>query len=351
MCFGCGKENPIGLKLKFTWDEKSRTASTRFKPGPNLQGWPGFIHGGISACVLDEAIGWASMFAGTNNVTARMQVRYRQMLPVNGTYNLSCTIVKQSSRLIETQAYITGPDGTVYAEATSTQYVVSPRKGIKSAARPEAVIWDMDGVIVDTAALHRASWQYAFGRQGITYSNQEFEQIFGQRNDLIIRKKMGRGISVEKIDEIAKDKEDFFREEVKKNLKPFPGVLKLLKVLKESGIKSAIASSAPLENVRVIIGGLKIEGYFQAIAYGQEVLESKPSPQLFVKAAEKLDVVSEDCVVIEDAIVGVMGAKRAGMHSIAVTNSHPAASLDEADLIVDSLENVGLRELERLFDE
>jgi acyl-coenzyme A thioesterase PaaI-like protein len=129
MCFGCGKDNPIGLKLKFTWDEISRTARTEFTPGENLQGWPGFVHGGISALVLDEAIGWASMFAGTNNVTAKMQVRYRQMLPVGGTYDLTCTITKQNSRLIETSAVITGKDGTVFAEATSTQYVVSQRKG------------------------------------------------------------------------------------------------------------------------------------------------------------------------------------------------------------------------------
>ena len=135
MCFGCGKENPIGLKLKFTWDEKSHTASTQFTPGGNLQGWPGYVHGGISACVLDEAIGWASMFAGTNNVTAKMQVRYRQMLPINGTYNLSCTIIKQTSRLIETTASISGQDGTVFAEATSTQFIVSRRKGVEHAGK------------------------------------------------------------------------------------------------------------------------------------------------------------------------------------------------------------------------
>jgi acyl-coenzyme A thioesterase PaaI-like protein len=129
MCFGCGTANPIGLKLKFNWDEKSRTASTTFTPNPCLQGWAGFVHGGIIACILDEVIGWASMFAGTNNVTAKMQVRYRQMLPLSGTYNLSCTIVKQSSRLVETEASITGKDGTVYAEATSTQFIVNRRQG------------------------------------------------------------------------------------------------------------------------------------------------------------------------------------------------------------------------------
>jgi len=128
LCFGCGKANPIGLKLKFKWDQKSRCASAEFRPGPNLQGWAGFVHGGISACVLDEAIGWASMFAGTNNVTAKLQVRYLRMIPIDQTYLVACRIIKQTSRLIETEARITGSDGSVFAEATSTQYIFSQRE-------------------------------------------------------------------------------------------------------------------------------------------------------------------------------------------------------------------------------
>jgi acyl-coenzyme A thioesterase PaaI-like protein len=124
-CFGCGQANPIGLKLKFVWDEKTRTASAEFTPGENLQGWAGYVHGGITACVLDEAMGWVAMFAGTNNVTAKMQVRFKQMVPVGNTYLVSCTVSKQTSRLIETTATLSGQDGTVYAEGTSVQFVVS----------------------------------------------------------------------------------------------------------------------------------------------------------------------------------------------------------------------------------
>jgi acyl-coenzyme A thioesterase PaaI-like protein len=126
-CFGCGKDNPIGLKLKFAWDEKTCTASAGFTPGENLQGWSGYVHGGIIACVLDEAMGWVAMFAGTNNVTAKMQVRFRQMVTIGQTYIVSCTVSKQTSRLIETTATLTSKDGTVYAEGTSTQFVISQR--------------------------------------------------------------------------------------------------------------------------------------------------------------------------------------------------------------------------------
>jgi acyl-coenzyme A thioesterase PaaI-like protein len=129
LCFGCGKGNPIGLKLKFGWDENTQTSSAEFTPDEKLQGWAGFLHGGMAACVLDEAIGWASMFAGTNNVTAKLQVRYRRMVPINQTYIVSCRIIKQTSRLIETEATLTDQAGIVYAEATSTQFIVSQRQG------------------------------------------------------------------------------------------------------------------------------------------------------------------------------------------------------------------------------
>jgi acyl-coenzyme A thioesterase PaaI-like protein len=129
MCFGCGKSNPIGLKLKFNWDEKTRTAAAEFNPTENLQGWPGHLHGGITSCVLDEAMGWAAMLAGFNNVTAKMEIRFRQMVPLNGSYIVSCTVTKQTRSLIETAAKLTDKNGTVYAEGTSIQFIASPRNG------------------------------------------------------------------------------------------------------------------------------------------------------------------------------------------------------------------------------
>jgi acyl-coenzyme A thioesterase PaaI-like protein len=123
MCFGCGEENPIGLRLKFEWD--GHTARTVFTPGENHQGWGGYVHGGITACVLDEAMGWTAVYAGYNNVTAKMQTRFRKMIPILETYMVTCTITKQNSRLIETEAKIVDKAGTVLAEATSTQFVIS----------------------------------------------------------------------------------------------------------------------------------------------------------------------------------------------------------------------------------
>jgi phosphoglycolate phosphatase-like HAD superfamily hydrolase len=108
-----------------------------------------------------------------------------------------------------------------------------------------------------------------------------FQHIFGQRNDSIIRQFMGKDISPQIIEEVSQDKENIFRAEIVKELQPFPGVVELLKVLKDNNICSAIASSAPLKNIQVIVQGLRIQDYFQAVVYGQEVREGKPSRKFF----------------------------------------------------------------------
>ena len=111
----------------------------------------------------------------------------------------------------------------------------------------------------------------------------------------------------------------------------------------------AIASSAPLENIQLILQRLGIDSFFQAIVWGREVSEGKPSPQGFLLAARKLGVKPQDCVAIEDAVAGVAAAKGAGMKCVAVTTTHNRANLKEADLIVDSLEAVDMDVLGRLF--
>jgi len=126
MCYGCGKSNPFGLKLKFEWD--GQTAKAEFMPGENLQGWSGYLHGGITACVLDEAMGWAAMFSGFYNVTAKMHVRYRQMVPIGKTYLVTCSIIKHTRRLVETRAFLTDFKGEIFAEGTSTQFVIKSKE-------------------------------------------------------------------------------------------------------------------------------------------------------------------------------------------------------------------------------
>jgi beta-phosphoglucomutase family hydrolase len=218
-----------------------------------------------------------------------------------------------------------------------------------SEGRLEAVLWDMDGVIADTAEYHYRAWQDVLGEKGVSFTKKDFMKLFGQRHDTIIRFALGDNLTPEEFDAITEKKQSTYRRLVAENIIPLPGAIAMLKALKEHGIKSAIASSAVPENIEVIIRGLGIESYFQAIAWGTEVKEGKPSPQIFLLAAKKLKVRPGNCVVIEDAIAGVAAAKGAGMKCVAVTNSHPKDSLKDADLVVDTLEAVSINDLAQLF--
>jgi beta-phosphoglucomutase family hydrolase len=213
----------------------------------------------------------------------------------------------------------------------------------------KAVIWDMDGVIADTASLHFRSWQIAFAKRGVTFTEEDFKHHFGQRNDAIIRSQLGMATPDSEIEPIARDKEEYFRQDAKGKLAPFEGVVDLLNNIRGHGFLCAVASSAPLENIQLILSELGIEKYFQTVVYGKEVMEGKPSPQVFFKAAERLGVEAHNCIVIEDAVVGVTAAKKAGMSCIAVTNTHPTGKLIEADMVVESLVLVGIDDLNKLF--
>jgi len=217
-------------------------------------------------------------------------------------------------------------------------------------SRLEAVLWDLDGVIADTGIYHYQAWQDVFGKRGVTFTEEQFMRHFGQRHDTIIRTALGSNISAEEFNAITSEKQENYRRRVVNNIRPLPGAVELIRSLNQYGIKTAIASSAPPENIEIIIRGLGIEDCFQAIARGTDVAEGKPNPEVFLLAAAKLGVEPGSCVVIEDAIAGVAAARKAGMKCVAVTNSHPRNSLKQADLIVDTLEDLSVSDLAKLFN-
>ena len=126
-CFGCGQDNPIGLKLVFKWD--GITARSEFTPLAVYQGWPGLLHGGIMACILDEAMGYAALFDTGRCVTARMQIKLKQPTSIGSTLLISSSVTKKTRKLIETEAKVALKDGTVLAEGTGTHFIVNKVKG------------------------------------------------------------------------------------------------------------------------------------------------------------------------------------------------------------------------------
>lgn len=127
-CYGCGPNNPLGLKLKFTWD--GATARAEFVPGEYHQGWPGLVHGGIIAALLDEAMGYVTWFKGLECVTARFEVRIRCTVPVGTPLVITGELVKESRRLVIVNAAASYRDGKVVAEGTGTMYVANSNRQV-----------------------------------------------------------------------------------------------------------------------------------------------------------------------------------------------------------------------------
>ena len=200
-------------------------------------------------------------------------------------------------------------------------------------ARDHAVLWDMDGVLVDTGNFHFAAWKQTFEELGVAFDREDFRKTFGMNNAGILEWVYGRKPTPEEVSEISDRKESLFRDLIRGKAELLPGVRNWLGQFQAWDVRQAITSSAPPENIEVLVAELKIEGYFDAIVSGFD-LPGKPQPDIFLKAADILQVRPKNCFVIEDAIAGVEGAKRAGMKCIAVTTTNPSSVLEKADYIV-----------------
>ncbi|MFC1928132.1 PaaI family thioesterase [Chloroflexota bacterium] len=122
LCFGCGQNNPIGLKLNFQWD--GETARAEFTPTEFYQGWPGLVHGGIITCILDEAMGWVVLFEGMHCVTAELRVKLSHPASIGEPLIITSSVARKTRKLVEARAAISSKDGTLIAEGTATQFVV-----------------------------------------------------------------------------------------------------------------------------------------------------------------------------------------------------------------------------------
>jgi beta-phosphoglucomutase len=208
--------------------------------------------------------------------------------------------------------------------------------GMKQELRNYAVLWDMDGVLVDTGDFHFIAWKQTFEGLDIAFDKGDFRQTFGMNNAGILEWMFKRKPTPEQLTQISNRKESLFRGLVKGKAELLPGVLKWLKQFQAWEVRQAITSSAPPENIEALVTELRIKNIFNAIVSGSD-LPGKPNPDIFLKAAKIIRVCPENCVVIEDAISGIDGASRAGMKCIAVTTTNPASVLGKADNIFEDL--------------
>ena len=210
---------------------------------------------------------------------------------------------------------------------------------------PRAVLWDLDGTLVDSEEFHWLSWRDTMRLEGIELTYAQFLASFGQRNDRILAAWVP-GADPERARRIGDDKEAEYRRLVaSRGLAPLPGAREWLAALRQDGWKQAIASSAPRQNVVTMLRVLGLEPELDAIVSAEDVTKGKPDPQVFLRAAEQLGVPPARCIVVEDAAAGVEAGRRGGMHTIGVTRN---GTLD-ADIFVRSLEDLPADAFDRLL--
>ena len=208
-----------------------------------------------------------------------------------------------------------------------------------------AVLWDMDGTLVDSEEYHWYSWRDSMALEGITITHDQFIRTFGQRNDSILPKWLGDGATPDRIVRIGDAKEELYRKLVREgDLKPLPGAMEWIQRLHDQGWVQAIASSAPRANIDAVLEVIGLAGQFQAAVSAEDVTAGKPDPQVFLTAASRLNMPPARCIVVEDAIPGVEAAHRAGMRCIGVSRTGTLA----ADVVVRSLADLPLNAFEDL---
>lgn len=204
----------------------------------------------------------------------------------------------------------------------------------------KAVIFDLDGVIVSTDDCHFRAWKRMADEEGIYFDREINNRLRGVSRmaslDIVLERSK-REYSEREKQELAERKNEYYKELICE-LTPddiLPGVMDKLENLKENGIKIAIGSSS--KNTPIILKQIGLDGYFDAVSDGNNITHSKPDPEVFLKAAEMLNIPPEDCMIVEDADAGIEAGKRAGMKTLAVQGAKgadfSAENLEKCDLI------------------
>jgi beta-phosphoglucomutase len=212
----------------------------------------------------------------------------------------------------------------------------------------EACIFDLDGVIVDTAKYHYLAWKKLARELGFEFTEAQNEKLKGvsRMDSLDILLKFGNvNLNHEEKLGLAEKKNNWYVEFIS-NIKSddiLPGAKEFLEIVRNKKIKTALGSVS--KNAMVILSKLGLNAYFDAIIDGNKVVHAKPNPEVFLLGAKELNVLPENCVVFEDAEAGIQAAINAGMYSIGIGNSE---ILHQANFVINSLEEMKIEKLDLL---
>lgn len=212
---------------------------------------------------------------------------------------------------------------------------------IEISARLSAILWDLDGTLIDSNEIHFQMWCEALAAEGYRLTREQFLADVGKRNDEILRGYFGPELPDQEISRISVAKEDRYRNQVRsEGLEMIAGAQDWIERLARMGRPQAIATSAPRLNLEVVVGVLGIRELFGALVSSEEVGAGKPEPDVFLEAALRLGVPARECMVIEDAPAGVVAAHRAGMRAVALRTTHAEIEADWVITTLDELQTV-----------
>lgn len=202
----------------------------------------------------------------------------------------------------------------------------------------KGVIFDWDGVVIDSSAQHERSWEILAEEISKPLPEGHFKRGFGKKNQVIIPEILGWCDDPAGIAALSDRKEAIYRELVRQSgVEILPGARELAAALRLEGIPRAIGSSTPRENLDAIFAATGLGGLFDAVACGDDVVHGKPAPDVFLLAARRLGLAPADCLVVEDAHAGIEAARRAGMPVLAVATTNPLSDLGLAEGALESL--------------
>ena len=199
----------------------------------------------------------------------------------------------------------------------------------------KAVLWDLDGTLVDSAEFHWRAWRDVMAEAGSPVTHEQFVHSFGKRNDLILSGWLGEGADPERLRRLSEEKESRFRALVRAHgIEPLPGVREWVARLHAEGWRHAIATSAPRLNLETLVDAMGMRQYFAADVAAEDVTHGKPDPEVFLLAASRLGAEPGRSIVVEDAPTGIEAGRRAGMRTVGVSLMH---TLPAADVYVGTL--------------
>jgi beta-phosphoglucomutase len=212
-----------------------------------------------------------------------------------------------------------------------------------------AAIFDMDGTLIDNTPYHFKAWQQLFKKRGLPELSHEtyLTEISGVPILNTIKNMFGKDLDEEEQQALVKEKQ---QDAYLPYLRPINGLENFLAELHDAGVKIALATSSAMDDVDFIFNTVNIRQYFDAIITGSMVSEPKPSPQIFLKAAERLQILPQKCVVFEDSLSGLKAGRSAGMKVTGITTANPAETVTQlADLVINDYADISLHKMAALF--